>query len=185
MSPKLPQRTDRADWLMQVAFTTVRLFMRNGLQNHAAATAFYFMLSATPLLLLLAYGTQWLAKLAETSNLATIMFAALYERKVNPVELLGFVGLSEKASEQVQNLSGGQKQRILISRAIADHPEILILDDSSSALDYKTDAQLRKEISMKLKDTTTIIIAQRASSVMNCDRIIVIEDGKVIGTGIG
>lgn len=80
MSPKPPQRTDRADWLMQVAFTTVRLFMRNGLQNHAAATAFYFMLSATPLLLLLAYGTQWLARLAETSNLATIMLAALYEQ---------------------------------------------------------------------------------------------------------
>lgn len=92
MSPKLPQRTDRADWLMQVAFTTVRLFMRNGLQNHAAATAFYFMLSATPLLLLLAYGTQWLAKLAETSNLATIMFAALYEQlHLDALTEMGFI----------------------------------------------------------------------------------------------
>lgn len=93
MSPlKLPQRTDRADWLMQVAFTTVRLFMRNGLQNHAAATVFYFMLSATPLLLLLAYGTQWLAKLAETSNLATISFAALYEQlHLDALTEMGFI----------------------------------------------------------------------------------------------
>lgn len=81
------------------------------------------------------------------------------------------------------NLSGGQKQRLLIARAVADQPEILILDDSSSALDYKTDSLLRKQIALKCKDTTTVIVAQRVSSVMNCDRIIVLDDGRIIGNG--
>lgn len=81
------------------------------------------------------------------------------------------------------NLSGGQKQRILIARALAGTPEILILDDSSSALDYKTDAMLRKEINNNFTDTTTIIIAQRVSSVMNLDHILVLEDGEIIGYG--
>jgi membrane protein len=92
MTLKLPQRTDRADWLIQVAYTTLRLFARNGLQNHAAATAFYFMLSATPLLLLLAYAMHWLASLAETSNLATILFAALYEQlHLDTLTEMGFI----------------------------------------------------------------------------------------------
>lgn len=81
------------------------------------------------------------------------------------------------------NLSGGQKQRILISRALAGRPEILILDDSSSALDYKTDANLRNEINNNFKDTTTIIVAQRVSSIMNSDHIIVLEDGEILGYG--
>lgn len=92
MTPTLPSRSDRFDWLMQLAYTTARLFDRNGLQNHAAATAFYFMLSATPLLLLLALGTQWLATLAETSNLATIMLAALYEQlHLDALTEMGFI----------------------------------------------------------------------------------------------
>lgn len=81
------------------------------------------------------------------------------------------------------NLSGGQKQRILIARALAGRPEILILDDSSSALDYRTDSNLRKEIRDNFKDTTTIIVAQRVSSIMNSDHIIVLEDGEIIGYG--
>lgn len=81
------------------------------------------------------------------------------------------------------NLSGGQKQRLLIARALAGNPEILILDDSSSALDYKTDANLRKELYENYKDTTTIIIAQRISSIMNADIILVIDEGKIIGYG--
>jgi ATP-binding cassette subfamily B protein len=81
------------------------------------------------------------------------------------------------------NLSGGQRQRLLISRAIAAHPEILILDDSSSALDYKTDANLRRALRDELSDTTVITVAQRVSSVMSCDLILVLDDGKVIGMG--
>lgn len=81
------------------------------------------------------------------------------------------------------NISGGQRQRLLISRAIAGRPEILILDDSSSALDYKTDANLRSCLSRDLPDSTIITVAQRVSSVKNCDLILVIEDGAVIGSG--
>jgi membrane protein len=73
-------RRETLDWLIQVAYTTLRLFFRNSLQNHAAATAFYFMLSATPLLLLLSYAMQWLGKLAEEFVPATMLFAALYNQ---------------------------------------------------------------------------------------------------------
>lgn len=81
------------------------------------------------------------------------------------------------------NLSGGQKQRVLIARALASHPQILVLDDSSSALDYKTDATLRANIKKYFDDTTLIIIAQRISSIMNADHIMVLEDGSCIGFG--
>lgn len=81
------------------------------------------------------------------------------------------------------NLSGGQKQRVLLSRALAGNPEILILDDSSSALDYKTDAQLRQALKENYAETTTIIIAQRISSIYHCDKILVLEEGRAIGYG--
>lgn len=81
------------------------------------------------------------------------------------------------------NLSGGQKQRLLISRALAGNPEILILDDSSSALDYKTDAALRKALSRNYPQITKIIVTQRISSIRHADVILVLEDGEVIGKG--
>ncbi|MCC8067016.1 MAG: ABC transporter ATP-binding protein/permease [Clostridiales bacterium] len=81
------------------------------------------------------------------------------------------------------NLSGGQRQRVLIARALAAHPEILILDDASSALDYKTDAALRKVIREEYRDTTTVVVAQRISSIMNLDDIIMLDEGEVIGHG--
>ncbi len=81
------------------------------------------------------------------------------------------------------NLSGGQRQRLLISRAIAACPEILILDDASSALDYKTDANLRRALAESLPHSTVITVAQRVSSVKSCDLILVIEDGAIIGCG--
>jgi len=81
------------------------------------------------------------------------------------------------------NISGGQKQRLFISRALAGKPEILILDDSSSALDYKTDANLRRSLRGIPGGVTLIVIAQRISSVMSCDRIIVLDEGKIIGYG--
>jgi len=92
-------------------------------------------------------------------------------------------GVSEALNIKGANLSGGQKQRILIARALATHPDILILDDSSSALDYKTDAQLRQELKAHFANTTKLIIAQRVSSIMGADTIIVLEDGKIIGSG--
>lgn len=81
------------------------------------------------------------------------------------------------------NLSGGQKQRLYIARALANHPEILILDDSSSALDYKTDASLRKAISENHCDSTLIMIAQRVSSIQNMTNILVLDEGQCIGYG--
>lgn len=81
------------------------------------------------------------------------------------------------------NLSGGQKQRMLIARALAAHPEILIFDDSSSALDYKTDAAFRRAIHEHYRNSTTILIAQRISSIMNMTNILVLDNGKMIGYG--
>lgn len=94
---------------------------------------------------------------------------------------------SQKEEESLNikgaNLSGGQKQRVLIARALAAKPEILILDDSSSALDYRTDAELRKGIREHYRDTTLVLIAQRVSSVRNADCILVLEDGEIKGCG--
>ena len=92
-------------------------------------------------------------------------------------------GLERDLAIKGANLSGGQKQRVLISRALAGHPEILILDDSSSALDYKTDAKFRNALDDRFDETTTIIIAQRISSIMHCDQILVLEDGLPLGLG--
>jgi ATP-binding cassette subfamily B protein len=86
-------------------------------------------------------------------------------------------------SSRGSNISGGQRQRLLISRALAKHPEILILDDSSSALDYRTDAELRRALRNHFSDTTTIIVAQRISSVMQADHIMVLEQGRITGYG--
>lgn len=82
-----------------------------------------------------------------------------------------------------KNLSGGQKQRLTIARALVGNPEILILDDSSSALDYATDAALRKAIKEQIKDTTVFIVSQRANSIKYADKIIVLDDGQIVGLG--
>jgi len=92
-------------------------------------------------------------------------------------------GYEHEAVIHGANLSGGQKQRTLIARALAAKPQILVLDDSSSALDYKTDAALRKAIREHHSEATTIIIAQRISSIMSLDRIIVLDEGRMIGYG--
>ena len=92
-------------------------------------------------------------------------------------------GYEHRADIGGANFSGGQKQRLLIARALAAKPEILILDDSSSALDYRTDASLRRAIREHHGDATTIVIAQRVSSIINMDRILVLEEGRMIGSG--
>jgi len=92
-------------------------------------------------------------------------------------------GYAHHISTGGTNLSGGQRQRVLLSRAIAGRPEILILDDSSSALDYKTDANLRQALAGALPDSTVITVAQRVSSVKNCDLILVVDEGAIIGCG--
>ena len=92
-------------------------------------------------------------------------------------------GYDHMAQIRGANFSGGQRQRLLISRALADDPQILILDDASSALDYRTDARLRKAVGAHHADATTIVIAQRVSSIMNMDHVMVIQDGKIAGYG--
>ncbi len=92
-------------------------------------------------------------------------------------------GLDHHINSKGTNLSGGQRQRLLITRAIAANPQILILDDSSSALDYKTDSRLRRAIRQGMSDITTVIVAQRVSSIMHCDLILVLDGGKIIGRG--
>ena len=86
-------------------------------------------------------------------------------------------------SQGGSNVSGGQKQRLSIARAIAKDPEIFVFDDSFSALDLKTDSKLREELSKKTRDKTVIIVAQRISTILNADQIIVLEEGKVVGIG--
>ena len=81
------------------------------------------------------------------------------------------------------NVSGGQKQRISIARAIARNPEIYIFDDSFSALDYKTDSILRKALKKYTKDATMLIVAQRIGTILNADKIIVLDEGKIVGQG--
>lgn len=91
--------------------------------------------------------------------------------------------LSAEVKQEGRNFSGGQRQRLTIARALVGNPDILILDDSSSALDYATDSNLRKAIANMENKPTTFIISQRASSVMNSDKIIVLDDGKMVGIG--
>ena len=81
------------------------------------------------------------------------------------------------------NVSGGQKQRLSIARAIAKNPDIYIFDDSFSALDMKTDKELRAALAEKVKDKTVIIVAQRISTILNAEQIIVLDDGKIAGIG--
>ena len=92
-------------------------------------------------------------------------------------------GTAFRLNQGAKNLSGGQKQRLTIARALVKKPEILILDDSSSALDYATDASLRKAIREKTDDMTVFIVSQRTSSIMHADRILVLDDGKIVGMG--
>ena len=92
-------------------------------------------------------------------------------------------GLDEAVEQGGRNLSGGQKQRLTIARALVSEPEILILDDSASALDYATDAALRRALKQLPAGTTTFIVSQRTSSIRHADQIIVMDDGEMVGCG--
>lgn len=92
-------------------------------------------------------------------------------------------GYSAAIAQGGSNVSGGQKQRLSIARAVYRHPEILIFDDSFSALDFKTDREVRDALAREAKDSTKLIVAQRIGTIMNADRIVVLDDGKVVGQG--
>jgi len=92
-------------------------------------------------------------------------------------------GFNSEIAQGGNNVSGGQKQRLSIARALAIDPEIIVFDDSFSALDFKTDSKLREELSKQTKGKTVIIVAQRISTILNADQIIVLDEGKIIGKG--
>ena len=92
-------------------------------------------------------------------------------------------GYTQPVSQGGKNFSGGQKQRLSIARAIAKDPSIYIFDDSFSALDFKTDKTLRTELKKYTKDATTLIVAQRINTINDADKIIVLDDGKIVGIG--
>ena len=105
------------------------------------------------------------------------------EKKAKVAKLLDLVGLADRAENYPSQLSGGQKQRVAIARALARKPEILIFDDSFSALDYKTDRILRQVLAEKTQSMTKLIVAQRISTIMDADLILVLDQGKVVGQG--
>jgi ATP-binding cassette subfamily B protein len=92
-------------------------------------------------------------------------------------------GLDAPIAQGGTNVSGGQRQRLAIARALVHRPEIYLFDDSFSALDYATDAALRSALTSYIADATVVIVAQRVSTIREADRIIVLDDGKVVGTG--
>jgi ABC-type multidrug transport system fused ATPase/permease subunit len=98
-------------------------------------------------------------------------------------EFVKIKGLDADVEQGGRNLSGGQKQRLTIARALVAKPEILILDDASSALDYRTDAKLRRALREHYRNTTTVLVAQRISSLRHADLILVLQEGSVIGMG--
>ena len=93
------------------------------------------------------------------------------------------LGLASPVAQGGKNFSGGQRQRLTIARALVRKPEILILDDSTSALDYATDAKLRAGLKERKDAMTTVIVSQRTSSIQHADKIVVLDDGKVAGIG--
>ena len=97
--------------------------------------------------------------------------------------LLDRVGLLDKKDSYPSQLSGGQKQRLSIARAIAKEPEIYIFDDSFSALDFKTDAKLRRALKEETGDATVLIVAQRISTILHAEQIVVLDQGKIVGIG--
>ena len=105
------------------------------------------------------------------------------DAKKRAMEVLKLVGIADKANAYPSQLSGGQKQRLCIARAILRKPKVLILDDSTSAVDTATDAKIRAALKEALPGSTKLIIAQRISSVMDADVILVLDDGKISGMG--
>ena len=105
------------------------------------------------------------------------------EAEKKALELLERVGLADRAGAYPIQLSGGQKQRLCIARALLKKPRILILDDSTSAVDTATEAKIRESFTGTLKETTKLIIAQRITSVMEADQIVVMDEGKIVGLG--
>ncbi|MBQ9375315.1 MAG: ABC transporter ATP-binding protein, partial [Ruminococcus sp.] len=122
---------------------------------------------------------QWRDKTADDESI----LSALETAQAIDFVMANSQGLDYMITQGGKNLSGGQRQRLTIARALIGSPEILILDDSSSALDLATESNLRKAISEKTDDMTVFITSQRVSSIRNADKIIIMDDGKIAGIG--
>ena len=119
-------------------------------------------------------------------NVELVLLLNGYKRrqiKKKVLDIIDKVGLTKFKNTKVSKLSGGQKQRVAIARAIAKNPKIYVFDDSFSALDMKTDAALRRALETKTEHTTVIIVAQRISTILHADQILVLDDGKIVGKG--
>lgn len=116
-------------------------------------------------------------------TLKSDIIEAIYTAKANEFVETDEVGYDGYVAQNGSNFSGGQKQRLSIARAICRHPEIFIFDDSFSALDYKTDKELRRALNQDCQGTTKLIVAQRIGTIMDADQIIVLNEGEVVGQG--
>ncbi|MBP0988242.1 MAG: ATP-binding cassette domain-containing protein, partial [Oscillospiraceae bacterium] len=126
--------------------------------------------------------------LMDNLKLQTVYARNCEVRRIDKAQAADFIaekadGYHSAISQGGTNVSGGQKQRLSIARAIARQPKIYIFDDSFSALDFKTDTALRRALSEKTRDAAVIIVAQRVSTILNADQIIVLEEGRMIGKG--
>ncbi|MGN0608385.1 MAG: ABC transporter ATP-binding protein [Oscillospiraceae bacterium] len=171
----IPRFYDVTDGSISVCGTDVREYDTKALRN---------MIGTVPQKAVLFSGTiaenmRWGKADATEEEIRSAIKTAQAEEFVNKMP----DGLDTKISQGGKNLSGGQKQRLTIARALVSKPQILILDDSASALDFATDAALRKAIARDTENMTVFIVSQRANSIRQADKIIVLDDGKQVGIG--
>ncbi|MCI5904947.1 MAG: ABC transporter ATP-binding protein/permease [Oscillospiraceae bacterium] len=171
----IPRFYDVTDGSISVCGTDVREYDTKALRN---------MIGTVPQKAVLFSGTiaenmRWGKADATEEEIRSAIKTAQAEEFVNKMPN----GLETKISQGGKNLSGGQKQRLTIARALVSKPQILILDDSASALDFATDAALRKAIARDTENMTVFIVSQRANSIRQADKIIVLDDGKQVGIG--
>lgn len=174
----IPRFYDATEGEILVDGIDIRKYSQTALRNKLGYVSQRAVLFSGTVESNVAYGDngQSAPQSAEISEAVSMAQASEFVTKMNG-------GLSARIAQGGTNVSGGQKQRLSIARAICRRPEIYIFDDSFSALDYKTDRILRTALNEKLKDATKLIVAQRIGTIRNADKIIVLDDGKIVGMG--
>ena len=171
----IPRFIDASQGEVLVDGINVKNYKQEDLQNKIAVVTQKACLFKGDIKSNVAYGYDGEINSQDVQNALEIAEAKFVNKLEN--------GINSEVSQGGTNFSGGQKQRISIARAIFKQAEIIIFDDSFSALDYKTDMLVRKNIKEKLSDKTLIIVAQRIGTVKNADKIIVLDEGKIAGIG--